>query len=210
MTNITISRYRFYREHKFLTFLLFELERMIAKSDFRNQSEINQIKESLLSLGAIMAGHAAFENRAIHTLLCNKGSTAHQAIEAEHENHDFKYNELQQMIDRIFANSNAIQREESGYQFYLQFRHFVSLHLSHFHQEETVIMPLLQQLYSDEQLRLVEFNTFNHMTPVQMTDMITVLSPHMNPSDRAFFIGELKTAEPLKWQETELYLQAME
>ncbi|MFI4937957.1 MAG: hypothetical protein ACHQJ6_05545 [Candidatus Berkiellales bacterium] len=195
---MNINRYRFYREHKFVSFKLFELEKLIAKSNFKLNKDIEIIKQSLLQLADLMNNHAAFEDKAIHTLLRQKGSTVHEKIEEEHQHHHQQYNALKDHLEAILL-CDENEREAQGHQFYLNYRLFVAENLIHLHQEETLIMPELQRLYSDEELRLVEFNTFHHMTPEHMAEMIATLAQHINPSDLVFFLNEMKTAEPDKF-----------
>lgn len=199
MFKSTPYRYRFYREHKLISYEFFELEKFIAKLDFRISSEVEKLKMRLEMMAGLMQGHATFENNAIHALLRKKGSTVHEQIESEHQHHENQYQEFEKQLDDILISIQSQEQEQLGYEFYVNFRLFVCDNLRHFHQEETVIMPELQRLYSDEELRKVEFNTFNHMTPEQMASMISVLTPHLNPSDRDFFINEMKVSEPEKF-----------
>ena len=62
-------------------------------------------------------------------------------------------------------------------------------------------MPELQKLYSDDELRAIEFGTYAQMTGEQMVEMMNVLFPHMNPSDREFFLMDIRDAQPGKFLE---------
>ena len=81
---------------------------------------------------------------------------------------------------------------------YLSFRHFVADALSHFHYEETVILKELQRLYSDEEIRLIDKESYDQMQPDQMLHMLKILFPSINAEDKSFFINELKLAAPEK------------
>lgn len=192
-------RYRFYREHKYVSYRLSEFERLTAKIDFTDIAQVSELKAQLSSLAALMNAHAAHEDKAIHELLRQKGSTIHQTIEADHRHHAEFYQQLEQQLNNISENSNFEKKLTLGYHFYLSCRLFVSENLQHLHKEETLIMTELQKLYTDNELRTVERNTYDHMTPTDIVHMLEVLSPHMNTSDHEFFLAEIKLAEPEKY-----------
>ncbi len=193
-------RYRFYREHKYVSYVLSEFERLIAKTNFNNLLEIVTVKEQLNSIQELMAGHAEHENNSIHALLRQKGSSIHEAIEADHQHHEKQLKELENLLVTITENTNQIEQLSLGYKFYLIYRLFVSENLKHLHEEETIIMSELQKLCTDEELRSVDFNTYTHMTPEQMIHMMEVLFPHMNLSDKEAFLIDIKESEPDKFR----------
>ena len=202
----TNTRYRFYREHKFITQKLAELDAMIAKTDFRFLPNVETINENLSDLTEMLMGHAFFENSSIHPLLREKNSNLYEKIEMEHQHHEKDLNSLKEQLKSILDSTDLVARESDSYTFYLNFRLFFSENLKHLHEEETIIMAELQRLYTDDELRLIEFNTFNQMSPEDMTHMIDALTPYINPSDRAFFLNEMKAAEPDKFMKSRLTL----
>ncbi len=192
-------RYRFYREHKYVSFMLTEYERLLAKTDFTSLSAVNALKEPLNLLHALMSGHAAYENSAIHELLRQKGSTTHQSIEKDHGEHEQQFEAFTIGLANITNCDDEQMRLSLGYIFYLSFRFFVAENLRHIHIEETVIMPELQKYYSDEELSCVEAKTYEHMTSLQMIQMMEHLFPHMDLNDKIFFLGDIKKTQPEKF-----------
>jgi hypothetical protein len=192
-------RYRFYREHKYVSYRVSELEKLIAKADFRNAAQINAVKNQLNDIEALMISHATWEESSIHVLLKKKNSSIHTQIEADHQEHIAQFKKLQEMINSISDCSSAEEKIDQGYMFYIAYRNFTGSNLKHLHDEETIIMPELQKLYSDDELRAIEFDTYAHMTSEQMIEMMEVLFPHMNSSDREFFLKDIYDAEPEKF-----------
>src|SRR6202030_320770 len=97
------------------------------------------------------------------------------SIETDHKHHDQQYQAFTEILDSIISNKNPEERLAQGYDFYLAFRLFSSENLQHLHHEETVIMPELQRLLTDAELKTVEHHTYAIMTPEQMTHMMQVL-----------------------------------
>ena len=65
-------RYKFYREHKYVSAAVNDLERLIAKTDFRASSEVEKIKKEFDALVQMLKGHAHYENETLHELLRKK------------------------------------------------------------------------------------------------------------------------------------------
>ncbi len=192
-------RYKFYREHKYVSAAVNGMERMIAQADFRVDEEGAFIKKAFEGLANMLTGHASYENNRLHKLLKDKGSTVYKNIEEDHEHYQKELQGLYNLLNATLAAQSPEERLELGYHFYLQFRRFAGENLLHLHQEETIILPELQKLYDDDFLSKVEWEAYTIMTPEQMLEMIQVIFPHMNPSDREAFLTDIKACSPEKF-----------
>jgi hypothetical protein len=199
--NASKTRYRYYREHKYISFMLSEFERLVAQSNFRNKVHVDFLLDQLDGIEDLLKSHAEWEESAIHELLRKKNLDLHREIELDHKEHNIKFKKLREILNSVVASSCEHEKLEFGYQFYLLYRKFVGDNLIHLHHEETVIMPALHKVYSDDELRSVEFRTYCEMQPEHMVDMMLTLFPHMNLCDREFFLREIKNAEPVKFLE---------
>jgi hypothetical protein len=196
-------RYKFYREHKYVSFALNELERRIAKTDFRVFEEIEKIKGEFEAVVEMLKGHAYYENSCLHVLLRKKQSALYEHVEADHQEYDDVLDDLLLKLKQVLSEQEEEEEErvEKGYQFYLCYRKFVGDNLLHLHEEETVILPELQRLYTDEELKMVESDTYRQMTSQEMIHMMEVLFPHMNPDDKEAFLKDIKDCQPKKFSE---------
>lgn len=192
-------RYQFYREHKYVSAALNDLERLIAKTDFLNRQEVALIDESFQSLKEMLQGHAHYENERLHALLKKKHSTVHEHAEEDHAHQDEQLSEIQALIHQVEKTASVEDKVTLGYKLYLTFRKFVADNLIHLHEEETRILPELQRLYTDEELKQVETETYLVLSPEEMMEMMKVLFPHMNPSDRLAFLSDIQEAQPEKF-----------
>jgi hypothetical protein len=140
-----------------------------------------------------------------------KGSTIHHDAHNDHEHQEETLKNLQSLLDAIKTSPDPI---ESGYHFYLAYRKFVGDNLLHLHEEETKLLPELQRLCSDEELRAIEHPTYEVMTSEEMVEMVQVLFPHMNFSDKCAFLTDIKLAQPQKflqlWDRANSFLSAEE
>ncbi len=191
-------RVKLYREHKYVSFALHELERLIAKTDFADDAALDHVQEEWRSLKEMLEGHAYHEENNFHPLLEKKGSTVH--FDA-HDEHDQQKHALEELEGQLEGIKKSCDREEAGYQFYLAYRKFVGENLLHLHEEETKILPELQRLYTDEELRAIEHPTYAMMTALEMAEMVQVLFPHMNSADKRAFMTDIRRAQPQKFSE---------
>lgn len=189
-------RVKLYREHKYVSFALNELERLIAKTDFTNDAAIDQVQSEWQRIKEMLEGHAYHEEHNFHALLEKKGSTIHHGAHNDHEHQEETLKKLQYLLDAVKIGSDRI---ETGYQFYLAYRKFVGDNLLHLHEEETKLLPELQKLCTDDELRALEHPTYNTMTVEEMIEMLQGLFPHMNFSDKYAFLTDIKLAEPQKF-----------
>lgn len=192
-------RYQFYREHKYVSSALNDVERLIAKTDFSKDQEVQAVNQAFQGLKGMLQGHAEYENERLHTLLEKKHSTLYKHAEEDHAEQDKKLIEIQNMIDNLLKEANDQEKISMGYKLYLTYRKFVADNLAHLHEEETTLLPELQRLYADDELRQVEAKTYNQMSPQDMVEMMKVLFPHMNPSDRLAFLTDIQKIQPEKF-----------
>lgn len=195
------NRYRVYREHKYILCFLAALEQFIAKMDFRSHTQLDDLSNKLDSLIDLMQGHAEHEDKTIHQLLRNKGSQVQIPIEADHQFHNEIFTRLKEKLQFIQTCKNLEERTSLGYEFYLNFREFEMHNLKHINEEENIIMPELQRLYTDVELKNgIDFKTYEIMNPDEMFDMLKVLFPTYNIDDKKAFLKDILDAQPEKFK----------
>jgi hemerythrin-like domain-containing protein len=191
-------RYRFYREHKFVIPFINDVTRLIAVTDFRDDSATTVVQERVGQVLTMLEYHAEHEDTAFHTLLEEKGSDVHKSCEDDHKAHAEIFSKIKHSIQAIIDAGTEDDKVRLGYDFYLMFRGFEADNMRHINLEETVVMPELQRFYTDEQLRAVEAQTYEKMTPDEMVHMMQVIFPHMNPQDHLSFLTDIAMATPDK------------
>jgi hemerythrin-like domain-containing protein len=194
-------RYQFYREHKYVSSSLNDLERLIAKTDFCDRIAVEQVKKAFVELIGMLKGHAEYENGRLHALLRQKNSPSsiYAQVEEDHVAQDEQLLQIEKMIQDIQLEQEDRKKIDKGYLLYLGFRKFVADNLAHLHEEETQILPALQKLYSDQELQQVEAQSYREMTPEQIIQMTEVLFPHMNTYDRQAFLMDIYSLVPEKF-----------
>lgn len=194
-------RYKFYREHKYVCASINDVERLIAKTDFSSIAEVTKVKEALDRLIPMLKGQADYEESRLHKMLKERGSDVYKYIEKDHRAYEQKLDCIRNALGQVLESKIAEEKVELGHKLYLLFRKFAGDNLLHLHEEETVILPELQRLYSDEELSRVEFETYDVMTPEDLIHMTAVLFPHMNSYDRLAFLIDIKACDADKFSQ---------
>ncbi|TXG76913.1 hypothetical protein E6Q11_03835 [Candidatus Dojkabacteria bacterium] len=194
-----MTRYKFYREHKYVCAAINDVERLIAKTDFASAAQVARVKEAFEALVSMLKSHADYENSRLHRLLRERGSDIYRHAEEEHHAYEQKLRDLNNRLARVLESTVSEEQIEQGFQLYLWFRKFAGENLIHLHEEETVILSELQRLYSDEELAQVEFESYRVMTPEDLVHMMQTLFPHMNPDDRMAFLADIKACDKNKF-----------
>ena len=193
----TALRYRFYREHKYLSYEVSKLEGFIARVNFTDVAQVTVLKQKFEGFMDLMQGHADHEDNAIHPLLRDKNPQMYEDIALAHRAHFEFIEKLRVALERIDPQKNeSADLISQGYQFYLSFRSFVGINLKHLDHEETVLMPEIQKHYTDRELKeLVEFKTYKVMTPDEMVYMMQELFPQMNLQDKEALLRDIQESE---------------
>ena len=99
------------------------------------------------------------------------------------------------LCDHLVFSTLPEMCNKNGYDFYLSFREFEAKNLEHINEEERIIMPELQRLYTDEELRQgIDFKIYQSMTAEQMFHMLKVLFPQYNVDDKLAFLKDILDA----------------
>lgn len=195
----TTPRYRLYREHKLLILRFTTLLQYCGCLDFSDHKEIDAFHNAIHEFFLLLTGHVNYEETRIHELLRSRGSTLADTAEADHYQHQATESDVKAILMAIDQETNAVLKQEYGYQLYLRLRAFLEDLLIHFAYEECKIMPELQSLCTDEELREIDFISYRLMTPKQMVEMITVLNPVMSHYDKLVYFTDMHSCEPKKF-----------
>src|SRR5271170_5390060 len=98
-------RYKFYREHKYVSAAVNDVERLIAKTDFTVHADVEKIKTAFDDLVQMLKGHAHYENETLHELLRKKESAVYKQVEADHVQYDRQLADLENRLNKVLAST---------------------------------------------------------------------------------------------------------
>ena len=127
-----------------------------------------KLKKELNSLKLLLEGHAEHEEKQIHLLLKRKNSPLYETAEREHQYHALYFKNIEEKFINILSLHDVYHINQLGYEIYLDLRKFFAETLLHLDYEEKVLMPELQQLYTDGEIKEIDYDTYQKMIPEQM------------------------------------------
>jgi hypothetical protein len=180
---------------------LFNFESIVAKTDFRKETQTDLVKQQFDDLLNLLKMHAEHEEKEHISLLKKKGSKLYDLILSEHHEQDILLEELNNCLVQLKTTNGQDTRKQMGYEFYLSYTNFISQYLLHLIHEERVIMPELWGLYSDDELRELTFSTYREMSVGDMEEMLKSLFPYINTCEKEVFLKDIKEGTPEKFEE---------
>lgn len=203
-------RFRLFREHKYVFYVFSTVLQKLATANVADHSALKECRDEIHGLMMLHKGHAAHEDSGVARLLREKGSKVFHEASELHQTHEAEFEAILEMIDNILhthtEGSSILDQKssthpafESAYHLYLRLRHLFAETLLHLDYEETVVMPELQRLCSDEELKAIDHESYDHMSSHDLVNMMQVLSPHFNAQDRSVFCRDIYEVQPEKF-----------
>ena len=163
-----MSFFNLFACHKYLEATSSEILLRLAKCDHNNINEAQKIKEDFSSFSKILKGHASWEETFVFIHL---GKEKRQEEIKCHR----KIDEVIKAIGILLEEMN--QTPENFYKIYLEYRKFHSDLLSHLHEEEIEIFPIIFRKLGLDGLRRIDFEIYKSMSSNDMIEMCKSLLP---------------------------------
>jgi hypothetical protein len=144
----------------------------------------------------LSAVHLDNEEREIHVALEARAPGAAQRLEHAHEDHRQSLAEIEALTVRIeHAGDRAVAAAEWR-RLYLRFSQFVADDLAHMAEEELVILPVLQSLFTDAELMAIEDAIMSTMAPPDLMADAALIAPATTRRERAAILDAFRATAP--------------
>jgi iron-sulfur cluster repair protein YtfE (RIC family) len=181
--------------HKAIRASLADLMVRLGRTDFACGQAASEMLAALRAQLRFSAAHLEHEDLHIHPALLARAPEAVDKLEHEHEEHQAGFDGLERLIAEVEA-APAAERGAAGRRLYLAFTGFVAHDLEHMAQEEQIVGPLLQSLFTDAELQAMEAAIVGSMPPEEAMAAVALMIPAMNPVERAAFLSFVRDTAP--------------
>jgi hypothetical protein len=181
--------------HKGLRLALSELVTRIGQVDFADRAQSEEMLAALRRQMALSASHLAHEEHHIHTALEARAPGSTITLEADHDHHRRTFEALEAAMDAVEA-SHGEARRRFGRELYLRFTQFVAADFAHMAEEETIVLPLLHRLFSDDELIAIEGAIVASLPPEEAMAFMKLMIPAMSEFERIAFLGFVRATAP--------------
>jgi hypothetical protein len=189
-----LATHDFYAQiHKGLRLALSTLLVRLGSCGGDDGAETAQLMADLKAQLHICEHHLANEDLHVHTALEARAPGAAVALEGDHAHHREAFVELERLIETVEAASEA---RLPLTRLYLRFSTFVADDFAHMAFEEQQILPVLQSLFTDEELIGIEHAIVSALAPEDLVAMGRLMVPAATRAERLVFVGNVKGAAP--------------
>lgn len=175
--------------HKALRLSLSDLLVRLGRADLRDTSLLADLRRQL----HLSARHLAHEDHEIHPALEARCPGASERLVRAHDEHRGAFVELEALIaqaEQPDAPAAAWRR------LYLRFSEFVADDLAHMAEEELVVLPVLQSLFTDAELVGIEARVMQQVAPEDLVAYLRIMITAGSRADRLSLLGALSQAAP--------------
>ncbi|MGZ3273773.1 MAG: hypothetical protein ACXU8Z_08435, partial [Caulobacteraceae bacterium] len=163
------ATYDFYGPiHKALRLSLSDLMVRLGRADPRDAALLADLRRQL----HLSARHLAHEDREIHTALEARCPGASERLVRAHDEHRAAFVELDVLI-ALVEQPDALPA--AWRRLYLRFSEFVAEDLAHMAEEELVVLPVLQSLFTDAELAEIEGRVMQQIAPEDLVAYLRIM-----------------------------------
>ncbi|HEX4711086.1 hypothetical protein [Phenylobacterium sp.] len=157
--------------------------------------ELTTLLGDLTALLHMAEHHLVNEDKWVHTALEARAPGSTQRLAQSHEHHRHAFGELEALIGEVEA------AEPSGHarlmrQLYLRFTLFAADDLAHMAEEEQLMLPVLQSLFTDEELVGIEDRILSALSPEEIVGFGRLMIPAATRADRIALLSAMRANAP--------------
>lgn len=183
--------------HKGLRAFLGDTLARLGRVDVDDAHDLAAALDALRELLVLWADHAAHEDRFIHPAMQARRPGSACGAAEQHVWHARGIEQLLELAARL-EQAPAARRAPLAAQLYLEFSHFAAEGLEHLYLEETRHNPVLWEIHSDDELRLMHAAILEAV-PVQLNAAyVRWIAPHVTPRERAALLAGMRQRAPLQ------------
>lgn len=139
--------------------------------------------------------HLANEDKWVHTALEARAPGSTQRLAQSHEHHRQAFGELESLIGQAEAAEPA-DRARLMRRLYLRFTLFVADDFAHMAEEEQLMLPVLQSLFTDEELAGIEDRILSALSPEEIVGFGRLMIPAATRADRIALLSAMRANAP--------------
>ncbi|MFC3080165.1 hypothetical protein ACFODL_18855 [Phenylobacterium terrae] len=193
--------------HKGLRFAMTQLLVRLGCADTRDGAGLAQLMADVRALLDLSAHHLENEDLHVHAALEARAPGASLRLMQAHDHHRLSFEEIE-VLTRQVDRAHPDDRPQMLRRLYLRFSEFVADDLAHMAEEEQVILPVLQSLFTDAELQRIEDRIMSGLTPEDMIGFGRILIPAANREERIALLSAVRANAPAPAFEAILTLSA--
>ena len=181
----------FINVHKGLRRGLWGLAQKIGELDWDGRAEVEAVGREIENMLRFLREHAANEDQIQFPFLEERAPGSTRQEQQEHRDLEYRLDLLEKHWYHLLREQD---RNEAGYQFYLEYNQFLARYLDHMDREERQLTQAFYQHCSDPEIENAFKKIIDRASPQDMGLMLSYMFPAMNPDERLHFMAKAKAA----------------
>jgi hypothetical protein len=181
--------------HKGLRLALSQLLVRLGACDGDDPAALAALLADLRGQCQLSAHHLANEEACVHPALEARAPGATAYLARAHEHHRETFYELEALIRRA-ERAHVDERPMELSRLYLRFSTFVAEDFAHMAEEEQLILPVLQGLFTDDELRGIEDRIISGLEPDEVIAFGRTMIPAATRPERIILLDALRANAP--------------
>lgn len=177
--------------HKGLRLALSRLVMRLGSVDAADRGAVAILMADLRAQMILSAAHLDHEEREVHAALETRAPGAATELCADHDRHRVHFVGLENAIATVEA-SGPEKRPAALHRLYLSFTRFVADDFAHMAEEEQEILPVLQDLFTDDELAGIEARISAAVAPDRMIAYAQLVIPAARPAERLAMLSRMR------------------
>jgi hypothetical protein len=181
--------------HKAIRGALVGLLAEMGAADLTVPAEAAQVREELTQVLAFAERHRLHEDRTLLPALAGRLQGTLASVSAAHATQPVAVAELEALAGALGA-ADGREKTLAGRTLYLHFGTFVAELLLHMAEEERVVQPLLERLFSDDELLEVQSQMLASMSVAERMTSARCMLRAVNAPERAALVAATAASSP--------------
>lgn len=182
--------------HKALRLELSQLLVRMGAATFTDGLERDNVLDELESVLAFCDSHIQHEDDVVRPALVARSASAVPTLDEEHAEHATQVAELRSLARTVREAELPGPQRLLGHTLYLHYSVFVAETLAHMAYEERVVQPLLERLFTPQELLEMNTTIIRSLTPEQTMRALRSMIPASTRAERAEMLMGGKQAIP--------------
>jgi len=191
--------------HKGIRSMIFLLGQRMGTTDFTNPGESNDLAKQLrrdLTRSAsncilcLLQTHSLHEDKDFFTAVRQFDEEPVKLMTAEHAVIVRRIYEVAKLCDELTEISDPARRIEAGDRLTLETNDLFAFYLAHLNNEEALLVPLMWENLSDEQLRALRAQFYNTIPLAAFEEWMRWTLPALNVHELSILLSGMKLDPP--------------
>jgi hypothetical protein len=181
--------------HKGLRLALSQMLVRLGAANCDDPQDLAALLADLRTQMHLSEHHLANEDLEVHTALEARAPGATARLAQAHDHHRHAFEDIEALIVQAEA-ADALDRPRLMRQLYLRFSTFVADDFAHMAEEEQLMLPILQSLFTDEELAAIEDRILAALSPDELVTFGRMMIPAATPQDRIVLLSAIRANAP--------------